>query len=732
MWKSKKSITRKWAGACFLILLVPVFVSSMILCGVEKSAKQEVNEMNIALLNPLEREIDRELANVYNIYTEVSTMLHSNGALKNEKLSLGKMREISRQISDSTFSSQALVENICIFFHTWDIAISVANGISDAETIYEVVFGQWSGDWLENITPKKKSGEFRFVEINSDGLKQKPLVFTGFAPIGSNASTNVATVVILLNERFLLDRAKSISELDGRQIYLADENNEILLSSDPSLSACFKMQEQETLYYQDDMIYSYVQLDNINWRCVLVTPQKIYSGKLTFVRILVVINLVVSLLFGGFCVLWFLKRNYSPIHNIISLIRRVYNVPQEGEMDEYTFMTQFMNDLISTNRAERERLEKQGSLLLPSFFSRVVRMHNKFSTRELADSFALSFPSDCFAVVILEIVGVENLFPGEKLMFESEREEIAQFIMYNIMTELFNRHHSCNIFEYEGFHVALICILSDSDGFEEKLRHDFEGGVQVMETHFNISANAVCGNIHSEIAECYKEAFEALEYMHLAHMNGFVSYNDISQYMGDANKNYYFPIEQEIQLVNCIKSGNKAETEKKLDEIFHRNFTEDKSNIENLRNLMFDIAYTLLKIVTRNGDRLQFFEVLPDTDNLLKMKESIYAAAFVLCDKIAEQTPNSVDVAAQVKEFVEERYRDVNLNLQTIGEALKLTPYYVSKLFKADKGYSVLEYLRKLRASEAKKIIHGNPDYRLEQIAEMVGLADARTLAKDS
>lgn len=55
-----------------------------------------------------------------------------------------------------------------------------------------------------------------------------------------------------------------------------------------------------------------------------------------------------------------------------------------------------------------------------------------------------------------------------------------------------------------------------------------------------------------------------------------------------------------------------------------------------------------------------------------------------------------------------------------------MTPAYLSKLFKNEKGESVSEYINKVRIDKAKELL-SNPNYRIEDISEMVGFGSVRT-----
>ena len=73
----------------------------------------------------------------------------------------------------------------------------------------------------------------------------------------------------------------------------------------------------------------------------------------------------------------------------------------------------------------------------------------------------------------------------------------------------------------------------------------------------------------------------------------------------------------------------------------------------------------------------------------------------------------------RIKEYIDKHYMEP-ITLQTMGEALHISPYYLSHVFKQMSGYSPVQYLLRRRIGEAQTLLI-TTDLSITRIAELVG-----------
>ncbi len=81
--------------------------------------------------------------------------------------------------------------------------------------------------------------------------------------------------------------------------------------------------------------------------------------------------------------------------------------------------------------------------------------------------------------------------------------------------------------------------------------------------------------------------------------------------------------------------------------------------------------------------------------------------------------PEQAVLGRRIKEYIDQHYAEP-VTLQDIGEALYLSPYYVSHVFKEMSGYSPMQYLLRRRIGEAQTLLI-TTELPVGQISELVG-----------
>lgn len=95
----------------------------------------------------------------------------------------------------------------------------------------------------------------------------------------------------------------------------------------------------------------------------------------------------------------------------------------------------------------------------------------------------------------------------------------------------------------------------------------------------------------------------------------------------------------------------------------------------------------------------------------------------------AELKGNGGMVVRNIQEYIATHYSDKDLSVKVLADTVYLTPNYLNNLFKKATGYTVGQYLLDIRMEAAMRLLR-DPEYRLYQIAAMVGYEDADYFTK--
>ena len=103
---------------------------------------------------------------------------------------------------------------------------------------------------------------------------------------------------------------------------------------------------------------------------------------------------------------------------------------------------------------------------------------------------------------------------------------------------------------------------------------------------------------------------------------------------------------------------------------------------------------------------LSLLAILLNRIEMLSMKESVMA-------------PNTWSFGKSIKHYIDEHFTE-SLSLQSLGEALNVSPYYLSHIFKECTGFSPMQYVTKRRLGEAQELLL-NTSLSITNIAQTVG-----------
>ncbi len=101
-----------------------------------------------------------------------------------------------------------------------------------------------------------------------------------------------------------------------------------------------------------------------------------------------------------------------------------------------------------------------------------------------------------------------------------------------------------------------------------------------------------------------------------------------------------------------------------------------------------------------------------------------------ICVLLKEKTDDAlIDIADDIKNYVNRSYTDYNLNISSIAAAINLSPKFISKAFKDETGVGILDYINNVRIAHAKELMEKGGD-NMEVIASKVGYTNVRTFRR--
>lgn len=129
------------------------------------------------------------------------------------------------------------------------------------------------------------------------------------------------------------------------------------------------------------------------------------------------------------------------------------------------------------------------------------------------------------------------------------------------------------------------------------------------------------------------------------------------------------------------------------------------------------LIYLVAHSVGNNQSLLECVSKLFDTERDV-YDIAVYALNELLCKEVNESL-----VIRQIKEYTKQHYSEEGLNLQMIADqVVHLGVKYTGRCFLKETGVKYSEYLLGVRMEKAKELLKAKEEYRIEEIAEQIGL----------
>ncbi|OMF30048.1 AraC family transcriptional regulator [Paenibacillus sp. FSL H8-0548] len=763
LWKKRKSIIFTWLLSYSAVLFVPMIISLIVYSQSSDTLKSEIHRANDSMLRQVKYTIDTQIDLMKRLNMEITW----NSKLQNlmySTISAGEAQFTAYQLVKEFRMYQTSYASIDEFYVTWnqESAVLRSGNVRDMETAFKTIHdtGTMSYEqWLDQIRHSKNN---RFLLLpHLDSVKpQTGIAYLTHLPKDLNGE-ETGTVVVMADIGRFQQAIESISGFSGGQVLILNEDNQVLLSNLPvsinqeSLLQRFKdgSQVMYTPTRDGDSELFYIHSAVSELKYVLVIPSRIYWEKAEYVRKFTYMSILISLIGAGVLTWFFMRRNYSPIQQLVQSLsdKNVY-----GERTDWNELS-FIQRAISNTRSEKEKIslqfEAHQQVLRSNMLNRLLKgkMDTLIPYEEAFTSFNMKLLSEQFAVILFVVENDSSLSVKLPGMDTNERSKLIQFIITNVVEELVGHyHHAGYVAEVDDMMVCLVNFgAADSAGFKEEL-HAIATEAQRFLLRFQMDLTVSIGGIHASlpgIAEAYREAVDAMAYKMVLGKQEIITYDEIRRDTEDNLQfGYYYPLQVEQQIINLIKVGDFEQASKFMEDVTDRNFNKPIMSLTLARCLIFNLAGTMVKAINELGDgdnsilgdNPLWLDKIIACDTILEMKQELQTLLKEVCAFAAAKLENNVsheraeslrDLVTKVTCYIEEQYSDPNLSVNTLGEHFELKGSYLSKLFKNQTGEGLLDFISKYRIEQAKRMIK-RKQHSISDVAKQVGYNEVATFIR--
>ena len=715
--------------------------------------RTEIKQSYTFTVERIQQKIDALLSDMKKIQVDLSANPRINEFLTAKTIEDINSRYSSHRVIEdiSRFRvANPFIDEIYIYFNNVDRVLTWVTSNTPNE-FYQMKYSQTSmthEEWEKIISSRNGSGFFT-IEMILDEKMIETLSFVAPIPITSSRSTT-ATLCISIDKKKLLNLIFENLIPEGGNVFIIDSNNNILLSD--SSEDWHNLLSYDDFPNSHDNIYkslgngkymvSYASSEVAEWKYIITLTDNAFWQKSHYLRNFMVLCVFLCIMIGLTGVWFVTKKNYSPVKELIELLKKKTQsgATSADPENEYSFIQSMIDKLSDEKETMSNRLYQQNNTLRYNFLSKVLKgtagNYNNLISDELLKSYGIEFNGDLFAVILFYIEDAGIFTDGEK---EGNSLTVSKFVISNVFEELINKSANGYMTEADDMLACIVNISSEIKSTKEEFTEICEYAKAFIQDNFQIKFSVAISDVHRTligIPSAYQKAIDALEYRILLGSEQVIVYEDIVK-MPEGS--YYYPLEKEQQLINYIKTGNFENSKQILDEIFAHNFDKTPLSVQETKCLMFDLVSTVIKtandINITHGreliEELNPFDRLLKNDNILTLKEEITKILESYCQYLGTNNyeESAKKIRDHVTEYVKLNHADINLSVTSIADELKIHQSYLSKIFKEQIGEGLLDYIHKIRISEAKKLLL-NTDLNMEAIAFKTGYSNIRTFMR--
>ncbi|MEA4889540.1 MAG: AraC family transcriptional regulator [Clostridiaceae bacterium] len=471
---------------------------------------------------------------------------------------------------------------------------------------------------------------------------------------------------------------------------------------------------------------------------VSLTPTSSFWQRLNTLRMVCMISLFLCMLLSVGIAVMLARRSFHPISMLLSTIRsktsRTFDNRHENEME---FIGQVLRQSLDENHMLTDRIQTEIHTLREDFLLRAMQgvlprepegEENAFSKHDI------ELLSDRFEVVLIRVESFEEKLVGKKGTREGQKN--LSFILANVFEEL------CAILSHQGFLISLgPAEFAGMINFSINQQNDLDDTREIcrrlscfIKENFEIFCTMALSEVQSGLSGIhigYWQADQAMSYRFSFGKGVQIYYGDISGRPFSYNSAADSKAAQ--ILMSYIRQGHPEELAECITSIWSSASVDKDSSLEAIRCFKYDMVNVLNKIlheiepVPMERETLLIRRLL-DAETLEEFQSLLSAAVEQLrLKRISNRESHTVcDRAAT---YIQGHFTDVNLNNNALGEMLNISPSYLSKLFKAQKGMALLDYLYQIRIERAKVFLQ-DTDQTMDEIALQVGFLNGTALIK--
>lgn len=690
----KSKLFLKYIWSYLFILLIPlVLMTILIYENAVSSLRSEIEQSRLNQLKQAMVIVDGRIKELSEIASRISYDTRLTPYRVHDPIFSGE----AIQGLDQYKSTSSMIGELLLYFHK-DEKIYSSKGLYNFSVFADSFsFESWPADKLYQDLNTVKYPTMRPADtvVKSSNIADSMLAY--LIPITPNSPTPHGTVMYLIREHELTSLIDSILGNYQGLTYILDNEGQILVDNrqgeamtTTAAKSLINLEpgiHEQTINGKAHSVVS-VKSEKNGWTYVTAMPSAQFFSSVLHVRSFIILLFSIVVLVGAAIALVLARMQYQPISMLVEFAASKRKESRaKGEAGE---RGNELDRIRSVLQEYSSRVDLQEPFARNHFLSMLLKYGNVQSlSPELQQTFDLRFDrSNHFVAVIGS---------GDNGGSPSDRKELVKLLNQIELPELHAIGYGVELPQLDQLGIIF---SFDLDGEQEEAFNRIREIVEAMRSKLQAIVDDVpmigVGTSYEspdQLNQSFIEACSAYELRSSAEPGAITYFEKLSDAPQHAD---WIPNNTLMKLAQSLKQGSYDVAVPIIGSAFHHLQTTQVSAMLT-RCICFDLLNTMLKTASELGVRSAALDAAPAAiygNSLDEMERTFLSLASRICHHVEQNNrKEEQSLMDRIAAYIDERYADYSLSLESVAFAFNVSPSHVSRSFKEKMGVNFIQYI---------------------------------------
>lgn len=301
-----------------------------------------------------------------------------------------------------------------------------------------------------------------------------------------------------------------------------------------------------------------------------------------------------------------------------------------------------------------------------------------------------------------------------------------QLNTYTKIHELLNSEHKCLVSSFMMNRIVVFYPVYS----QEKSYENLQTSIKQIYTKlsYNISSGIRCGvsQIESNINRLKDSYNEALSNLNKVSSTGGLNFTGQEQEIFQSSKSN--KVELKNQVITKLKQGDTNNV-KLFTDLYAADLLSSNTDLNKYKNALLELLITCHNVAEQivplpeNESYDSAFSFMSQENNTTLLKDFVQQLLTEYSQKISSsKTDEENPLITKVCNYLNENLKE-DISLEQMANIINVSPFYLSKLFKEEKGITFINFISDKRLEKARDLLE-HSDLSIKEITSEIGYND--------